>query len=274
MLSEPPVALSFARPNKDWGTDEYAGPADIWNPNEGFLITQSDPASYALNFPSTGADGLFFDLELEGADPDQLIWEPVAHEGITATVTRTRSSDRWFRGMVTRVTLKGPEARAQWYNPHPSRISVPRLPQTFELVGRDRGGNEIVKYGFVLQKWFVHRGGKGDYSFYQADWCNGLGYRMPQVKDLTNAVCFGLHSGRHCEGAVGATPSSTGNHYQRRIGAGFFAEWGLMANYDGAGFNSFGDYWTGEASFGVNSMSGSVRSTYPSFVSYGICVVP
>ncbi|MCO6561361.1 MAG: hypothetical protein J6574_09770, partial [Gilliamella sp.] len=37
---------------------------------------------------------------------------------------------------------------------------------------------------------------------------------------------------------VGATPSSGNNVYQRRIGAGFFTEWGRMDNYADAGFVS------------------------------------
>ncbi|KDN09738.1 hypothetical protein [Gilliamella sp. Imp1-1] len=262
-------AISYVRPNKDWGTDQYAGPIDAWNVKEGFPI-QSDPKS---NFPTTGADGLFFDLAIKGVDPDQLTWTPVTHDGITVTVKKTMTNDRWTKEMVTRVTLKGPEARFQWYNPYPRRITVPRLPWEFVLVGRDRSGNEIVRYAFVLQKWFVHRGDQGAYSFEQDDWCRGLGYRIPQVKDLTNAVCFGLNSDRRCNGAVGATPSSTGNHYQRRIGAGFFAEWGLLAGYRDTNFNRFGEYWTGDDSFVVNG-NGSVMGLFPSFSSYGICTTP
>jgi hypothetical protein len=170
-----------------------------------------------------------------------LIWEPVTHEGITATVEYVRANESWVRfGMsgsgdvpdeevyVTRVKLTGPQAINQFDSANPSRIRVPKLPQTFELVGRDNLGNEVVKYGFVLQKWFVVR--DSNYRMRRINqqiWCDRLGYQLSQVKDLTNAICFDTT----CRDFVGATPSSTGNYYQRRIGGGLFSEWGGLSNY-------------------------------------------
>ncbi|NUF50547.1 hypothetical protein [Gilliamella sp. ESL0250] len=56
-------------------------------------------------------------------------------------------------GMVfLKITLKGPEANFQWRNPYPRRIAVPRLPQTFEIIGIDSEGNEVIKYWLVPQK--------------------------------------------------------------------------------------------------------------------------
>ncbi|KDN09344.1 hypothetical protein [Gilliamella sp. Imp1-1] len=42
---------------------------------------------------------------------------------------------------------------------------------------------------------------------------------------------MGIWEGDWCKGSVGATPSSSGNHYQRRIGVGFFTEWGMIDTF-------------------------------------------
>ncbi|MCX8676017.1 hypothetical protein J3U16_12030, partial [Gilliamella sp. B3023] len=118
-------------------------------------------------------------------------------------------------------------------------------PQTFELVGRDSNGTPVVKYGFTLKQWFVHRGDKYDSYSNTLSWCNSIGYRMPRVKDLTNASCS--TNDYDCLGSVGATPSSQGNHIMRHIGSGFFTEWGKMEDYSGVGgFNNGHFYWTSD----------------------------
>ncbi|MFQ0999564.1 hypothetical protein [Gilliamella sp. BG6] len=286
MLPESPV-IKYARPNLFLGNDEYAGPADIWNPKKGFLVQSINPESYSLNFPTTGAHNLYFDLLITGIEPEELTWAPVTHEGITATVTNVvANNDYWIpwedKGdwgqVVARVKLTGPEARNQWDNPNPSLITKPQLPQTFELVGRDIYGVEVVKYGFVLRQWFVNRGDRlKTYSDHLA-WCNSLGYRMPRVRDLTNAVCPGLGSGSWCQGLVGATPSSSGNHYQRHIGAGFFTEWGSMSHYNtDVGFINY-FHWTSDAAgseqFDADPGDGDVRFTVAFNVRRVVCTAP
>ncbi|OCG52601.1 hypothetical protein A9G38_05215 [Gilliamella sp. Imp1-1] len=136
----PSPVINYARPNLHVGTGLSAGPADIWNPDKGFLVQSINPESYSLNFPTTGAHNLYFDLLISGVDINELTWEPVTLGGITATVTNVVANDRWIpqedKGeVVVRVKLTGPEARNQWYNPHPNPIAMPQLPQTFELVG-------------------------------------------------------------------------------------------------------------------------------------------
>ena len=283
IMLQPSAVIDYVRPNIIWGRHKNAGPADIWNPDKGFLVQSINPESYSLNFPTTGAHNLYFDLLITG-DIEELTWEPVTHEGITATVTNVAANDVWIplgdRGVVARVRLTGPEARNQWYNPHPNPIAKPRLPQTFELVGRDRYGIEVVKYGFVLRLWFVNRGNQSKtYSDHLA-WCNSLGYRMPRVRDLTNAVCSGGGgAGNWCQDAVSATPSSSVNFYKRHIGAGFFTEWGNMNYYADAGF-VYDDYWTsdataaGSAQFNVSSDGGHVYSIGASYSYYGLCTAP
>ncbi|OCG34925.1 hypothetical protein A9G26_00970 [Gilliamella sp. Bim1-2] len=258
------------------GDGSYAGPADIWNPKKGFLVQSTNPESYNLNFPTTGAHNLYFDLLISGVDINELTWEPVTLGGITATVTNVVANDLWIpkedRGqVVARVKLTGPEAIYQRFNPNPSQIAKPRLPQTFELVGRDIYGGEVVKYGFVLRQWFVNRGGRIDNHSNQTTWCNSLGYRMPRVRDLTNAV-------RKASPPIsGAAPSSSGDYYMRHIGAGFFTEWGDTDDYTDAGLVKF-DYWTSDASgstqFFVNSYYGDVFRGSASVSRYGLCTAP
>ncbi|MWN06191.1 hypothetical protein GQ598_07630, partial [Gilliamella sp. Pas-s95] len=252
-LSSQPVICSV-RPNlyfggtgdnvsSPWGSrilddSKFAGPASIWDPKKGFLVQSTNPSSYDLNFPTTGADGLYFDLDVGGIDASQLSWTVNTVGSIRAEVSWTRprsgtfidprgntvQADAWITdksSYVTRVTLRGPRASSSQINSSsPSRLTpLPSLPQRFELVGRDGSGNE-VRYGFVLRQWFVHRGNKWDTQSNQISWCSGLGYRMPRVRDLTNAVCsgWGVNNSYPCTGAVGAVPSSSNNVYMRHIG--------------------------------------------------------
>jgi hypothetical protein len=280
IMLQPSPVIHYARPKISPGSKEYAGPADIWNQYKGFLVQSINPESYNLNFPTTGAHNLYFDLFISGVDINELTWEPVTLGGITATVTNVVTKV-WLNPyedreqVVARVRLTGPDARNQWDNPHPNPIAKPKLPQTFELVGRDIYGVEVVKYGFVLRQWFVNRGGRADEYSNQTTWCNSLGYRMPRVRDLTNSKC-GVESNYFP--CISATPSSVHSGYQRRIGAGFFTEWGSMHYYTDAGFVFGGNFWTSDAAgsyqFTVNSSYGYVYSCSTVCYRPGLCTAP
>ncbi|MWN31871.1 MULTISPECIES: hypothetical protein [unclassified Gilliamella] len=266
------AGICSVRPNLERGTGSYAGPANIWNPSKGFLVQSTSPSSYDRNFPTTGADGLYFDLDIGGLDVAQLTWSPVTRGGITATVSVVAANDSWIprvdRGKrVARVKLSGPRASSsQISSSNPSSLTRPSLPQTFELVGRGSNGNE-VRYGFVLKQWFVNRGNNRTNASNQLAWCRSLGYRLSKVRDLTNSNYNNL----------GAAPSSSGNIYMRHIGAGFFTEWGYMSIYAGAGFVTYG-YWTSDApgsdQFSVYSTSGNVYSGRASYSSFAVCTAP
>ncbi|OCG41109.1 hypothetical protein A9G25_06520 [Gilliamella sp. Bif1-4] len=265
--------ICAVRPDLIKGTDDYAGPSSMWNPAKGFLTQSTTPSSYDQNFPTTGADGLYFDLDIGGIDASQLSWTVNTSGSLNATVSwrLPNQGDTWIKDTsknVTRVTLHGPRASiTQIGSSNPDPLTRPSLPQTFELVGRDRSGNE-VRYGFVLRQWFVNRG--SEWNIYSDDlaWCNSLGYRMPRVRDLTNSNYNNLS----------ATPSSSGNHYMRHIGAGFFSEWGYMYHYD-AGFSQYA-HWTSDATgssqFLVDAYDGYVRSDSASVRDwrYGLCTAP
>lgn len=270
--------VCFAQPSLKYGKlfsgsqMDFRGPASMWNEDEGFIPQSTEPSSYGLNFPTTGANNLYFNLKIAGSGP--LAWDPVSHNGITAKM-RPNST-----GTSVEVVLTGPIAtEEQWNSTEPGTIAKPlSLPQAFELVGKDSRGNAVVKYGFEIKQWFVTRGYVGAPPTAQESWCNKIGYRLPNVKDLTNAVGPGL---------IGATPSSSGNHYQRRIGGGFVSEWGdIMNNYDkdrDAGFDPLhGDFWTsnypstptpdGKSWFEVTFDVGAIQFEHFGANNQGICV--
>ncbi|WP_133052269.1 hypothetical protein [Gilliamella apis] len=241
-----------------------------------FIPQSFTPSSYGLNFPTTGADNLHFSLDIAGTN-QALSWAPVSHGGITATMTYSIPAIDGHQ--MVRVTLTGPVAtKRQWQSNNLGQIARPSLPQVFELVGRDSSGNAVLKYGFVLKQWFVG----GEYGGTQSNIssrCNSFGYRLPKVSDLTNASCQGYRSGPHCQGAVGATPSSPDNTSRRHIGAGFFSEWGWMVAYSNSTFGEVKRYWTSEQQsdnryFMVDSYAGGIESKNNELESYAVCVYP
>ena len=278
-ISSPVICFAKVHPERD---EDFAGPSSMWDMFDGFLPQSFSPSDYEKNFPTTGANNMYFDLQIAGvAEP--LEWEVVSpNAGIKVTMTNSTNKS-------VHVTLTGPavEDPSQQISDNPTRLDKLSLPQVFELVGKgkDSDNNDIeLKYGFVLKQWFVNRG-TSEYSYSStSSWCTKIGYRMPAVMDLTNANC--QHSNRpDCRGAVSAKPLSSNHYFQRHIGAGFFTEWGEMIKYNEAGFRRPGsghtgwhEYWTGDVfnrnhQFIVDSIIG-----YPSYStssSYlGLCVYP
>ncbi|OCG06701.1 hypothetical protein A9G13_10615 [Gilliamella sp. wkB178] len=267
--------ICYAMPNLTYGTGDKAGPATIWNPTKGFLVQSTEPSSYSRNFPTTGANNVYFDLEIGGVNGSALTWPTVSQGGITATMTPSPDNANNIR-----VTLTGPAAtESQISSATPGSVATPSLPQTFVLVGKDSSNSELVSYGFVLKHWFVNRGTKRDTYAPTSSWCSSLGYRLPQVKDLTNAKCGVDNRWFPCvNGIDGATPSSTVNYYQRNIGAGLFTEWGYMHPYTDAGF-FYNYYWTSDSNgsnqFNVYSLTGDVvKDGDPSIGYNAVCAYP
>ncbi|KDN09498.1 hypothetical protein [Gilliamella sp. Imp1-1] len=62
IMLQPSAVINYVRPNLNFGDDEYAGPANIWNPSKGFLVQSTKPESYNLNFPTTGMHNLYFGM--------------------------------------------------------------------------------------------------------------------------------------------------------------------------------------------------------------------
>ncbi|NUF50289.1 hypothetical protein [Gilliamella sp. ESL0250] len=273
--NSPQPVICSVRPNLKFGTDDYAGPSNIWNPTKGFLVQSTSSSSYDRNFPTTGADGLYFDLLIDGVDASQLSWSVITSGDITATVSWTRprsgtftsptgktiQADEWIidkSSYVTRITLRGPSADStQMQSADPSPLIKPSLPQTFELVGKDSRGNK-VSYGFVLRQWFVNRGSEFKKSSAHKTWCNRLGYSMPKARDLSNSV----------RGV---------SRYKRYIGAGLFTEWGYMKGYSDAGF--VGSSYFADGYSTVHSSTGIIGKDHSNMIGirrsgYGICTAP
>jgi hypothetical protein len=233
-----------ARPDIYYGSGDYAGPSYIWHPSSGFLTQSTTPSHYDLNFPTTGADKLYFYLEVVGVDPSSLSWPSVTRGGITASMEIVQPNPSAIQTFDQpgglRVTLTGPALNDAGSRPLPS------LPATFELVGLNRHGRRVVTYGFVLKQWFVIQSIHSSNYSQSSSWCTGLGYQIPRVRDLTNAVRIGV------DPISGAAPSSSKNAYQRYIGAGFFSEWSALSNYTGANIRNFRSYWTSDTSRGFH----------------------
>ncbi|MCX8675987.1 hypothetical protein J3U16_11880, partial [Gilliamella sp. B3023] len=257
--------VCFARPNLKYGklnedgtSHDFRGPSSMWDPDKGFLTQETDPSLYGRNFPTTGANRLYFDLLISGSS-QPLSWFPVSQGGITVTMSNSTATS-------VRVTLTGPYATRSQINSS-SPISKPTLPQTFELVGRDTNGTPVVKYGFTLKQWFVHRGSYADAYSLTSSWCSRIGYRVPKVKDLTNS---------NYGGNLGATPSSHNNLYMRHIGSGFVTEWGQMYDYSAGFSNNF--YWTSDPGgfdqLIIDTRDGFVFSDYTYKYFYGLCTHP
>ncbi|OTQ39813.1 hypothetical protein B6C97_01005 [Gilliamella apis] len=273
--------ICYARPDLGDYTAMQGLSVAVWEFGKGFIPQSVTPSSYGLNFPTTGAHNLFFDLDISGVS-QALSWAPVSHGGITATMTDSTSTS-------VRVTLTGPVAtESQWESDNPGRIARSSLPQVFELVGRDSSGNAVVKYGFELKQWFVNRGEEywnSSYTFSSASsWCNRIGYRLVKVMDLTNASCPEDDSGYVCRNygnqvnALTATPSSPDHMMRRHIGAGFFTEWGTMVRYTGANFEPY-NYWANDKTsdnryyFAVDSGFGDVSFDGVTYKAV-LCVYP
>ncbi|OCF99091.1 hypothetical protein A9G16_05005 [Gilliamella apicola] len=270
--------ICYVRP---YSLTVFGSSAATWE-RLGFLPQSVTPSSYGSNFPTTGANNLFFYLEIRGTN-QALSWAPVSHGGITATMTDSTSTS-------VRVTLTGPVATpSQWQSENPGRIDRPSLPQVFELVGRDSSGNAVLKYGFELKQWFVNHGDQSCPTYSGiSSWCNSLGYRLPKVRDLTNASCQGRYSYEcrdHGNEVEGATPSSPQNTYMRNIGGGLFSEWGNIYQYPDARFDEWYErYWTSDQSidnnehyFLVDSDAGSIVYNSYAGIGYnlsGVCVYP
>ena len=261
--------VCFIKPGSSEVIVGEAGPVSIWNPSEKSFIPQS---SYNLNFPTTGANNLYFDLDIGGTNRP-LRWDTIELSGIKAIMQPDPT------GKSVKVTLTGPVASQEQLEANHltldrMKILTPQLPQTFELIGKDNNGNAVIKYGFQLKQWFVNRGSVYGTSTMQTSWCSDIGYRLSSVKDLTNAV-YNVNPT-----IVGATPSSPNNYYMRMIGAGFFTEWGIMYLYSGANFDKDWDHWTSDGDarygkqYGVGQHTGNIYFSPVTLMRSAVCVTP
>ncbi|OCG01133.1 hypothetical protein [Gilliamella sp. wkB112] len=254
------------------------GDPTTWHPKKGYLVQSTTLSSYERNFPTTGMDSLHFDLLISN-NTGPLTWPTVTQGGITATMTLNPPVERGYNpdgASSVRVTLTGPVAtEAQSNSNSPNRLSAISLPQTFELVGYDSNHRAVVKYGFVLKQWFVIREEKLANFEVQSSWCASIGnYRIPKIKELTNATCEDPQNPEKCVGVESGTPSSGTYLAKYTIGAGFVSEWGRVD--DDLEF-----YWTDHhvpnTTFDHLTVwlgGGLIQPTYTLYHNRAICVYP
>ncbi|MCX8727408.1 hypothetical protein [Gilliamella sp. B2838] len=275
--------ICYARPNMLISRHRKDGPFD---PKRGFVKQAAGPSQYKLNFPTTGANNLFFDLDIENIDSSTLTWPTVTQGGITATMTPSPANPNFIR-----VTLTGPAAtKAQQDSALPGSLATPSLPQTFVIEGKDSRNKTVLSYGFELKQWFVNRQGDPLALDNALSWCDSLGggYRLPLVKELTNSIghsdwCWATSvcSGGKQPLPTPGIPPSSGDYYERNIGAGLFTEWGDMYYwhyYLSAGFY-IGPYWAtasdgSDLLFAAYAGNGAVNRFTKNDQQWLVCVYP
>ncbi|OCG40763.1 hypothetical protein [Gilliamella sp. Bif1-4] len=244
--------VCYAQPNLNYGTNEYAGPEEQWDQNHGFKV--QDLGNASKNFPTTGANNLYFKLILEGMTARQMIAingnkvNPVLGKGITLSLSAENNA---LEGNIVRITLKGPTQNS---------VNKTFRPTRFELYSDTAKKNLI--YQFKIERWFIVKPGDTGQNYNNAlSFCKNLSspqtYFVPEVQDYTNANGFGWNFG---------VPGQ-GNTYQRRISywnssnkwvGGLFNEWGIIYDYRDAGWD-FGDYWV------INESQGKRYNVFAQF---------
>ncbi|OCG00496.1 hypothetical protein [Gilliamella sp. wkB112] len=233
---EPKVC--FAQPNLEYGDGGYAGPAEQWDPLNGFKLQDiNNPES---NFPTVGANNLYLKFKLIGITADEFInanGSTMHSNDGSVALELTPESDQ-IKTHVVRVTLKGP-SRAQ-------NGGDAFSPSTFNFYAD--GGKSNLLYNFRIGHWYI---GDVTYVIYSTarNICNGTlpagTYRTPYVREYTNS-------------GIG------GSHYQRKISykdgnnnitGGLTSEWGnLSSNY-----YSEGDFVGGTGGWAVETNAFGLR---------------
>ncbi|MWN31303.1 MULTISPECIES: hypothetical protein [unclassified Gilliamella] len=279
-------AIKYASPNMHFSDHDYSyrdktifdyTPATL----NGF-VAQND---YLRNFPSTGANNLYFYLVTDGIDNslNTTNWtvrtsniDDSSPSAITATVTKsTAPGITGFKAYNNKnmvlVTLKGPDSSAKTRTQTTPQIPTANLPVDIELAVTTKQKVKL-SYKFRINKWFVNRGSIVAALREQREWCNNLGdYKLAEARDLSNARLLNLiESGRN-----------TFNFYKRYVGEGFLSEWGPLTHYSGANFYNATYAWSntvvpsnGDNFIYVNMNDGALHHilTHQNLLHYAICV--
>ncbi|WP_392562103.1 hypothetical protein RHO12_01005 [Orbus sturtevantii] len=246
------ASVCYLQPNID---DNYSGyKPSVWTPSHGF--TPQSTNNLALNFPTTGFDGAWFNLIIAGIDAQSAgSWSATVTGGpLTATATATGSN-------VVRVNISGPNATtgvgAGKFSP--ARVKI-----------ADSGGH--VSYEFEITKWFITKPGNSNGYANAETFCQSLGnkpgdYLIPTRADYTNnphgnPILYPPYNG----GEVILNNDLLNGTYTRAIGEGIFSEWGdTTASYYTNSDWVNNVYWTSEAwsatrNYIVNSANGYIRA--------------
>ncbi|MWN89430.1 hypothetical protein GQ597_01690 [Gilliamella sp. Pra-s65] len=281
-------AIKYASPNMYLSDHEYSYRDKTifdYTPTtlNGF-VAQND---YLHNFPSTGANNLYFYLVTDGIDNslNTTNWivktsniDDNSPSAITATVTKSIAPGiagfkAYNNKNMVLVTLKGPDSSAKTRTQ--ATAPTANLPVDIELTVTTKQKVKL-SYKFRINKWFVNRGNITGTLSKQQEWCDNLGdYKLAEARDLSNARLLNfVESGRN-----------TFNFYKRSVGEGFLSEWGALSHYSGAKFYNATYAWSntvvpsnipsnGDNFIYVNMNDGVLHHilTNPNLLHYAICV--
>lgn len=216
-----------------------------WQDGLGFFKQSDTDAS--KNFPTVGADGLYFDLFVIGVDPSKVEWQVQPSSNASGV---TVSTDKQSTG-YPRVTLTGP-VNTNKGSTVINNASKFTSGTTFAVNGYiDGSSTPSLSYKFKLDKWFIYyyysRIANSGVNKNDANkFCNTDNYRMANLDDASNANKLNNYT---LQNTGTLYPSGT-NAAKRVIGGGLIAEWGDIKSF--AGGTSF---WT-------NSLDNNSNSTY------------
>lgn len=222
-------AIKFASPNMLYSSGIYSyGDTTKFNPTtQNGFVPQDD---YLNNFPSTGANGLYFYIVTEGVNNtlETTEWtvktsdtssNPIRAEVTKSVAPRTTGFKSYDATNMVLVTLKGPDASVK----DSSSATAPsaNLPVDIEIIGKTKQG-VILSYMFRIDKWFINSGQITNSPIVQTEWCSNLGsYRLATVRELSNARHNHLTDNLH-----------NNYNYKRAVHEGLITEWGGMAYYN------------------------------------------
>ncbi|MDF7667316.1 hypothetical protein PT273_05600 [Orbaceae bacterium ESL0727] len=253
----------FAQPNLQSHGQNYDGPASMWNATKGFILQSlSDPSK---NFPTMGANNLFFNLTVSGVFGSDVTYSKTpSNSGIDLIIEPITNKN------VAKITLTGPSKSAT------DAVAATAVPTTFTLYS-DRDRSNAI-YRFTISKWFIGQGDDKMTHTQLASRCSAIHYRIPDVTEYTNANSGASYG--NWQGGLAGQP----NNYQRRIGGGLFAEWGNTSTpyYTGSDYSSGANWAANEGDnsssrtlyYIVSSNIGFINIYDQTMTIFGSCVTP
>lgn len=243
----------------------YNGPNSQWDFNKGFFTQDLDHPE--KNFPTTGSKGMFFNLTMAVSLANNISYSKQPSDSIISLNISQVSDNK----NIAKIELIGPSDGS-------SAQMSKLIPTTFTIYSDNTKTTPI--YTFKINRWFIVRPNsdntKGTTYAEAEQYCKDLGYRVPNVLELTNAN----NKNSPVEWNIGL--QNQPNNYQRIIGGGLLAEWGMMLRGSYHNDVSSMNFWTTNAKkfnnknlhYVVGTNIGDINLTEDSEKAQGICVSP
>ncbi|NUF49986.1 hypothetical protein [Gilliamella sp. ESL0250] len=260
-MDKPCPSVAFAQPNLLFSAGDES--PDLWNDQKGFKV--ADVSDTTKNFPTTGANKLYFFLLLKNITPEQVIaangTKVSATNGMGVTLSLSKSTTGWRDTPLSEAALK-----IELNGPDISSNNKAFTPSLFNIYA-DSTHLELL-YSFKIERWYIIPIQRSRTYDDIQKFCRNLGngYRVPDANDLTNA---------NGDGWTGGIPSRNVNSYQRRLSyrdsnrwiGGILNEWGYITDTPNNAFLNHG-YWVTQSNnicrsdseiLFANSMFGNVN---------------